>query len=81
MGTPKESTSSLYNYINERKSFTLTATNVFMYKECIDIIGTLNFYTSPIICPNTLQINLFCTEYMLHRTLNKLPEGVQCDTH
>ena len=81
IGTPREVTSSLYNYIDERKRFTLTATDVFMYKQCIDYFITKSNKSLTNQNPETLQLEVYCTAYVLSKILINLPEGIQCDTH
>lgn len=81
MGTPIEPKTDLYNYINERKRFTLTATNIFMYKQCIDYFITKSNKDLTNQNQETLQLEVYCTAYVLSKILINLPEGVQCDTH
>lgn len=81
LGTPKGSKSSLYNYMDELKSFTLTANDIFMYKQCIDYFLTKSNKSLTNKSPETLQIDLFCTQYELRKILINLPEGIQCTTH
>lgn len=81
LGTPSRDKSGLYNYINELKSFTLTANDIFMYKQCIDYFLTKSNKSLTNKSPETLQIDLFCTKYTLSNILINLPEGIQCTTH
>ncbi len=81
IGTPRKHTADLYNYINERKQATLIATNVFMYKQCIDYFLTKSNKSLTNQNPETLQIEVYCTAYVLSKILINLPEGVQCNTH
>ncbi len=71
----------LYNYINERKRFTLTATDVFMYKQCIDYFITKSNNCLTNQNSETLPLEVYCTAYVLSKILINLPEGIQCDTH
>lgn len=81
LGTPSRDKSGLYNSMDELKSFTLTANDIFMYKQCIDYFLTKSNKSLTNNSPETLQIDLFCTQYELRILLINLPEGIQCTTH
>jgi len=81
LGTPSRSKLNLYSYIDELKSFTLTASDIFMYKQCIDYFLTKSNKSLTNKNPENLQIDLFCTQYRLSKILISLPEGIKCNTY